>query len=102
VAPLSPPGFPGGSEPDPEPNESWADTAARLNQAAAEPDQDADADRIATLRAKVDELSARAAAIKMQRAEEDASTQAHLQARRDAEATPEPAAGAGRDFELEA
>lgn len=32
----------------------------------------------------------------------DASIQAHLQARRDAEATPEPAAGPAGDFELEA
>jgi hypothetical protein len=29
-------------------------------------------------------------------------SQAHLQARRDAEATPEPAAGPAGDFELEA
>jgi hypothetical protein len=50
----------------------------------------------------VDELSARAAEIKAQRAEQDASTQAHLQARRDAKATPEPAAGPAGDFALEA
>jgi hypothetical protein len=103
-----------GSQPDPEyvPWSAWESGPEDEADLGDETDFEADtesgpdpAERVAALNARLDELASRTAEIHADRAEQDASTEAYLLSRREAEmAEPEPTVAAvpANDYEPEA
>jgi TrwC relaxase/AAA domain len=101
--PPSPPAPEPPAEPEP-PTEvgAGAGTSNKTGPSVVPPEPEP-GDWVEALNTRVDELTSRAAEVTAERAEQEASTDAYLQARREAEIeAPEPAAEVAGDYEPEA